>query len=582
MAHTRSRRARARISLRMAAGLFVSAALVLALVAWRAGADSAMYRGGSRLTGAYADRLTLPLSVLWKYTASPDAYNTSAPAVVGDTVFFGSADRFLAVDTATGALKWRFPQDATSGVRFRTAPAVADGYVYVGGDDGRLYQLNASTGRPGWLFDTRSQVTGSPIYSEGVLYFGTADGKLWAIDCRTGVEVPNWKGGVALSDTTSGSPAVGNGMVYVVTDDQVLTAIAQTTGKSRGGVRLGGNPGFTSPVLDGEYVYVVAGNNLFCFTSRNLLFRWRAEFPSDIASSPAVNDQGLFVVTRNEHRVYNLDARTGRRKWRSPPQLDFDVIAAPTVSGDNVFVATVRGGVYAVDTGTGAVKWSYQLQPSSNREDSIVSHANIAAAPVVSDGTLYVLGDDGSLAALRNDAVDTTPPSITETLPEMGIVINGAPPIRFEAKIVDEGSGLDPSSLKLLIDGQSVVRKPISDEDSVRSAPGFTFDPRTSMLEYDTPAPQSAGTVRPLSDGRHTVTITAADWRGNVATKSWNFTVDNTVTASGRKRTLPRTSASTIGPRGPGVGGTSGGFSGPTAGGSGGGRRGGRGGVAGP
>ncbi len=567
MALTRSRRSRGRVAAGLAAGLFLASAVALSVTSSRARADSSMYRGGAALAGCYSERLSLPLSLAWKYTGGYEAYNESAPAIVGDTAYFAGGDRFYAVDARTGALKWRYPDDQPSATRFRTAPVVTDGRVFVGATDGKLYTIDANTGKGSWLFDTQTIISGSPVIFNGVVYFGANDGRIFAVDTQTGAEVPNWRGGVKCSDEIAGAPAISSGMLYALTADQVLHAIALTTGKERAAVRLGGTVQSQSPVIDGDYVFAMSSNTLFCFVARNLTQRWKIELPSDLVASPAVSADGIYVVT-SDRKVYCLDQRTGRGKWKNTPELDFSVAAPPTISGNTVFLGTRRGGLYAIDATTGDIKWQYILQPSSNREDTIASYANLAAAPVVANGSLYVVADDGSLCSFRNDAVDTTPPTVSDTLPDMGVIINGKPPIRFEAKIVDDGSGVNPESVKLLIDGDGIARRPVSTDPDERRK-GFSFDVVTAMLEYDTPAPLSASTVQRMADGRHTVTVVASDWRGNTVTKSWSFTVDNSVAASGRKKSpVPKT-----GVGGPG-GGMMGGPGGMGSGGSGGGRRG--------
>src|SRR5205085_7816022 len=103
---------------------------------------------------------------------------------------------------------------------------------------------------------------------------------------------------------------------------------------------------------------------------------------------------------------------------------------------------------------------TYSTQPSSNNDSNVALHTNIAASPVVADKSVYVLSDDGALSAFRSDAVDSLGPDITVSEPDMGVVINGSPPLRFEGKITDEGSGVDPSSIKLMIDSVGIPKKP--------------------------------------------------------------------------------------------------------------------------
>jgi outer membrane protein assembly factor BamB len=62
--------------------------------------------------------------------------------VVNGVVFVGSGDNVYALKASTGAKLWSF---ATGGV-VESSPAVANGVVYVGSEDGNVYALKASTG----------------------------------------------------------------------------------------------------------------------------------------------------------------------------------------------------------------------------------------------------------------------------------------------------------------------------------------------------------------------------------------------------------------------------------------------------
>lgn len=106
------------------------------------------------------------------------------PVVFGKTMYVGSSanDSLLALDTETGGEKWRFY--AAGPVRL--APAVWEGRVYFGSDDGRLYCLDGDDGRLIWslrVAPSARQVLGNgrlisvwplrggPVVAEGVVYF---------------------------------------------------------------------------------------------------------------------------------------------------------------------------------------------------------------------------------------------------------------------------------------------------------------------------------------------------------------------------------------------------------------------------
>jgi outer membrane protein assembly factor BamB len=112
-----------------------------------------------------------------------------------------------------------------------SSPAVANGVVYVGSDDNKLYAFDAdgcgaATCPPLWSTSAASgDIDSSPAVANGVVYVGSDDDNLHAFDsdgCGAATCTP-------LRTLTTGgdvnpSPALGNKMVYVGSDDGRLYA----------------------------------------------------------------------------------------------------------------------------------------------------------------------------------------------------------------------------------------------------------------------------------------------------------------------------------------------------------------------
>ena len=142
------------------AGLFLCVLVINAASA----ADWPTYRCDIARSGVTSEGLRHGLSLQWTYRPlqaprpawpapseelprmhSDNAYHV---AVAQGLVYFGSSmdDRVLAVDAATGDVRWSF--FAEGPVRF--APTVCAGRVYFGSDDGHVYCLDAADGRLIW------------------------------------------------------------------------------------------------------------------------------------------------------------------------------------------------------------------------------------------------------------------------------------------------------------------------------------------------------------------------------------------------------------------------------------------------
>ncbi|MBT3379783.1 MAG: PQQ-binding-like beta-propeller repeat protein [Lentisphaerae bacterium] len=129
------------------------------------------------------------------------------PVAAGQLLFVGSpADGSVsAFDTRTGALRWRVYTEGP--VRF--APVAWESSLYVASDDGRVYCLDAASGKQRWAFRAAPEqrpdlrhlgnnhlisawpVRGGPVISDGILYCGSGVWSnmgtfVYALDARTG------------------------------------------------------------------------------------------------------------------------------------------------------------------------------------------------------------------------------------------------------------------------------------------------------------------------------------------------------------------------------------------------------------
>ena len=113
------------------------------------------------------------------------------------------------------------------GKRCGLLPAVANGVVYVGSFDDKLYAINATTGNLLWNYTTGGGVLSSPALANGVVYVGSFDDKLYAINATTGNLLWNYTTNASIET----SPAVSNSIVYFGSDypDCNVYAIGNTT-----------------------------------------------------------------------------------------------------------------------------------------------------------------------------------------------------------------------------------------------------------------------------------------------------------------------------------------------------------------
>ena len=188
--------------------LGVVIAWVLGVGAGAYAGDWPMFRHDSARSGITAEELQMPLSQCWVFQprhAPEPAKGDPSPrpvggwyglvelrrahfddafhvAVVGDAVYFGSSadGKVYSLDAATGKVRWSM----FTGGPVRLAPTVWNGCVYVGSDDGFVYCLRADNGEVVWKF--RAAPSDQKLLGSGKMI------SLWPV--RTGVLVD---GGIA-------------------------------------------------------------------------------------------------------------------------------------------------------------------------------------------------------------------------------------------------------------------------------------------------------------------------------------------------------------------------------------------------
>ena len=512
--------------------LLVAALLVLSATT-ALGAGATMGRYDPAQTSYTSEKLPPPLALNWQYTGSKYDNNPAAPAVKDGVCYAACGDRVYAIDTDTGSLKWKYPSDLGLGGAVKGTPAIAGKYLYFGAADGNLYCLSAETGRFQWAYQTRGAVRCPPVVYEGVIFVGADDNSLYAIEAESGESA--WSRTFTARDDIANGVAVGQGMVVVSCMDGNMYGVNSSSGKLRWIFRLPSAPVYTSPVISEGVVVMASANLMYGLTARSGQMRWVVKLPSDAAATPAVDGPDIYIPCRDK-KIYSY-AVTGRQvalKWTEPADLGTKISSSPTVANDLVYVTGSQGIIAAFAAKDGSLKWRYAVSPSqTNTPGSLYTDA--ASSPMVADGALYVLTDDGVVHQFKPDAPDNVSPQFFNQKPTSGVALHGAPPIKMSCILYDLGSGVDFSTVNMYLDGQPV------DRDT---------DPMSSTVSFATEVGGPDKPVRPLPDGVHTVTVTAKDYMGNVLSTKWYFIADSSLpppkrstpaASTGKKTTAPPT-----------------------------------------
>ncbi|MEU8851946.1 PQQ-binding-like beta-propeller repeat protein [Streptomyces sp. NPDC048564] len=310
----------------------------------------------------------------WTYTTN--GFVSSSPAVVDGTVYVGSNDgNVYALDAATGNRRWlaRISRRFFTAIHHSSSPAVVDGTVYIGSKDQKVYALDAATGTPRWTYATGSSVVSSPAVVDGTVYIGSRDKRVYALDAATGT--PRWTH-TAGDWVYLSSPAVVDGIVYVGSRDKRVYALDAATGTPRWTYATGDWVDSSPAVVDGTVYIGSDDKRVYALDAATGTPRWTYATGSSVDSSPAVVDGTVYIGSRDA-KVYALDAVTGTPRWAY--STDGEVyLSSPAVVDGTVYIGSKDQKVYALDAATGIPRWTH------------TTSGEVVSSPTVVDGTVYI------------------------------------------------------------------------------------------------------------------------------------------------------------------------------------------------
>ena len=285
-------------------------------------------------------------------------------AFAGGTLYaVNGLGEVVAFDAAKGSVRWR----NTFGAPTRSAPTVVEGRIFVVTIEDRLVALAEQDGRRLWDHQATNPVTEvlgqpAPAYANGLVVAGFGSGELACLRAESGNVV--WTdslggeyGGATLADFSSvrGRPVISNGRVFAIGMGGLVLGMDLPTGRRLWERHVAGTD---SPWVAGAWMFIVsAAQEMAALSTADGTVAWLSPLP----------------------RWQDAKERTGSISWWGP-----------VLASDRLVVTGTTGEALAVSPYTGAILGRQPL-----------SAAAAPIEPVVADGTLLVVTDDGRLLALR-------------------------------------------------------------------------------------------------------------------------------------------------------------------------------------
>jgi len=271
---------------------------------------------------------------------------------------------------------------ARTGVGIYSSPAVYDGKVYAGDDEGRLICYTSDKGKKNWSFRSGKRIVGAAAAADGVVVFGSADKNIYGLNASTGRCL--WT--VTASQPVLGAVAIENGIAYIGASDSTFRAIDIRTGKTlwqytdvKGYIE-------TRPCIEGNTVIFGAWDNTLYALEKHTgkeLWKWtggltRMHFSPAAVLPVAAN--GKVFITDPQRAMTAIDLKTGETVWRTFRSMVRETIGLSEdkkriyskTMNDSVVCYTTQGNqpveIWASDVGFG-----YEHAPSMPVEkDSVV------------------------------------------------------------------------------------------------------------------------------------------------------------------------------------------------------------------
>ncbi|MFC1860904.1 PQQ-binding-like beta-propeller repeat protein [Chloroflexota bacterium] len=326
----------------------------------------------------------------------------SGVAIADGNLFTGSKEGRLVAINADGSRRWseplKLPRSATGfgcapsyggggggascsggasvGVAIYGTPVVADGLVYIGGYNGKVYAFNSNTLELRWIYpreDYLKPVISGLNVTSNTVYFGTDDGKVFALDAATGDKEWEFQTGGKIWST----PTVDGDILFVGSFDNKLYALDTADGSIKWEYETGGAIASTPLVYENTVYTGSFDRNLYAINISNGSKKWEFSADNWFWAKPIVYN-GIIYAGCLDGKVYTLDVNNGDKL--NEYDLGSPVASSPIMMRDMVIFAAEDGRIYRIDTGSKQLK---QLA-------AIDSKAQVSSPIAATDEVIYI------------------------------------------------------------------------------------------------------------------------------------------------------------------------------------------------
>jgi outer membrane protein assembly factor BamB len=237
--------------------------------------------------------------------------NTFEVVVANSLLWVGSSRGLLALDSTTGKRHWQIAANHTL-----FSPSLGCEFAYAGATDGALRAVSLEDGQVAWRVNLPGWVY-SPAVFGTTLVSGGQQGKVWGLDARTGDL--RWEVDVE-QELVYRPVAAGGDRVVVTTFSGEIWALASTDG-SLIWRRRNPSPSFSPRVGQGRLYFGSFGGLLTALDTRSGEPLWRYQMTGQ-ANAPTRLLGGVLLVNEANGGTLALESHSGHALWQSSPAGD--------------------------------------------------------------------------------------------------------------------------------------------------------------------------------------------------------------------------------------------------------------------
>lgn len=330
--------------------------------------------------------VNLPGKVASRWTAPIGGALQSRLVKSGDTIFASSmGNDLVALNANDGTERWRFK---TGGPIF-SASKVESGTVYFGSADHHIYAVNASDGTLKWKTRTDGAVLAGPNLAQGVICVGSTDTKIYGLNSADGSVAWTLQGGNMYQSQT----ATDGERFFVGGWDNHFRSIEAKTGKLLWDLELGRKqakknfsafaPAITSPAVGDGKVFVSTNDGiLHAINIESGGEAWKIDWKKMGYSSPLYHAGKVYCALADEGKTFRADASTGQIEWTCETGAviyDSSFCIGGEAGSKTVFIGNVKGTLNAIDAKTGRLTWQYRLGPGHFLASPVADESHVFA-----------------------------------------------------------------------------------------------------------------------------------------------------------------------------------------------------------